>query len=765
MKTLISSLILIILFSSNTVSFSQINHVINGSFEDTFKCPPASIPGTFATSCVGWSAVYFNSTPDYYHPCSNVQYSSAPNNWLGYQQAAEGGAYVGIVVYNIYNRREYIESSIVPLETGDLYEVSLSVSLPEYFILGTDGLGVLFYKQGVNTNNNLQPINATPQINYWQYGPITDTQNWVRLVDTFTADSAYSNIMIGSFLQNSQTTVDTLNYPGGYESYYYIDSVVVRHIEDLYINYSNTTACAKDTIVIPYTVLNKPVFTSNNVFTLQLSDKSGSFSNATTLGTKTGNISDSFQVSLPATLSEGSGYRLRVVTSNNADTFLWDSTLAIGNLDSANIQVSSNSPLCVGDTLRLTAINNANSINYSWTGPSSFTATTQSPELANVAISNSGNYYSVTDVYGCKQYDTLSVTVSNMPAQPTISYNNPICTGDTLNLNASTVAGATYIWTGPNNFSSNSQQPVINNVSLNDTGMYSVKTSYSGCNSPASSVRVSINASPFVVIYPTPSGDICPGDTVAFTALPNNSGGIPQYRWLINGQTVATNTLVYTAISLNNNDIIHCEMTEYTKCATPFTDPSNDIQITVQPWLTPLVSITSDKTGPIKPYQYITFTATATNAGNPPLYQWKRNGADVLGANSYQWSANTLNDNDSISVEIVSTYKCPQPKAAKSNGIVVRILTSAGDIDGLEELMLYPNPNNGSFTVAGEKQNQDQIRLEILNVQGQVVYTDAVAGSVSAFSKQINTNYLPAGTYLFKLSSDSGSKTLLFVIQ
>src|SRR5690606_12021212 len=197
------------------------------------------------------------------------------------------------------------------------------------------------------------------------------------------------------------------------------------------------------------------------------------------------------------------------------------------------------------------------------------------------------------------------------------------------------------------------------NMQFGDTGSYKVTATANGCTSPEGSVQVGLNANPFVVIFSNPADSICQGDPVLFTALPNNHGGTPAYQWKVNAQNVGTGT-VFNTTTLNDGDVILCEMTENTKCSVPYKDESNDIQMTVLPWLAPSVIITASPTHPLDEYEYVTFTAVTTDAGNKPTYQWKRNGQDIVGATGSIWSANTLNDNDSISVEIISDYKCPQ---------------------------------------------------------------------------------------------------------
>jgi beta-galactosidase len=79
------------------------------------------------------------------------------------------------------------------------------------------------------------------------------------------------------------------------------------------------------------------------------------------------------------------------------------------------------------------------------------------------------------------------------PAAPTASYNNPIYAGMTLNLTASTVAGATYSWSGPNGFTSMDQNPSITNATAPAAGIYNVTVTVGGCTSAPGTVTVTVN--------------------------------------------------------------------------------------------------------------------------------------------------------------------------------------------------------------------------------------------------------------------------------
>ncbi len=89
----------------------------------------------------------------------------------------------------------------------------------------------------------------------------------------------------------------------------------------------------------------------------------------------------------------------------------------------------------------------------------------------------------ITNPDGQSTTGVAILTVNPTPATPSASDNTPICAGQTLQLNAPTVAGATYSWTGPNGFTSSLQNPTIPGATAAATGTYSVSVTVNGCAS------------------------------------------------------------------------------------------------------------------------------------------------------------------------------------------------------------------------------------------------------------------------------------------
>lgn len=101
--------------------------------------------------------------------------------------------------------------------------------------------------------------------------------------------------------------------------------------------------------------------------------------------------------------------------------------------------------------------------------------------------------------------------------------------------------------------------------------------------------------------------------------------------------------------------------------------------ITVLPYKTPRVEITADKTS-LCPQMPVTLTATATDGGTNPVYQWKKNGVGV-GTNASTCTLSSVNDGDKISCVMTPSGGCLTSPEAVSNTITLSVASSFPRID------------------------------------------------------------------------------------
>ncbi len=110
---------------------------------------------------------------------------------------------------------------------------------------------------------------------------------------------------------------------------------------------ATTTFCQGAAVSVPYTIQNTCTFPntpSGNVFTAQLSNASGSFASPVNIGTLTSNNNGTISGTIPVSTPAGSGYRIRVVSSNP--------TVVIGADNGTNLTVTASvgTPTVYGTT-------------------------------------------------------------------------------------------------------------------------------------------------------------------------------------------------------------------------------------------------------------------------------------------------------------------------------------------------------------------------------------------------------------------------------
>jgi uncharacterized repeat protein (TIGR03803 family) len=107
---------------------------------------------------------------------------------------------------------------------------------------------------------------------------------------------------------------------------------------------------------------------------------------------------------------------------------------------------------------------------------------------------SSSIYTKVQDFDGTNgKYPYYNSLVEYLAFAATANNDGPVCEGATLHLTAT--GGSSYSWTGPNNFTSTQQNPVIQNATVNRSGTYTVTVTNSGNTATASTV-VTINPKP-----------------------------------------------------------------------------------------------------------------------------------------------------------------------------------------------------------------------------------------------------------------------------
>ncbi|MCX7954046.1 MAG: FG-GAP-like repeat-containing protein [Bacteroidales bacterium] len=124
------------------------------------------------------------------------------------------------------------------------------------------------------------------------------------------------------------------------------------------------------------------------------------------------------------------------------------------------------------------------------------------------------------DIVGCNANDLLAYVFLNnggISGQPASANNNsPVCAGQNVQLFASP-SGASYQWSGPNNYSSSQQNPIITNINSAQAGTYTVNVVGSNCYNKATTT---------VTLYQTPIVNAGNDQSISYNSSTQLNGSV-----------------------------------------------------------------------------------------------------------------------------------------------------------------------------------------------------------------------------------------------
>jgi hypothetical protein len=361
------------------------------------------------------------------------------------------------------------------------------------------------------------------------------------------------------------------------------------------------------------------------------------------------------------------------------------------------VSISGSSGICTGQNASLTA-NGAT--NYTWSTGSTGASVVFSPSATSV--------YSVVGSYstGCLNATTQTVTVYTLPV---VSLSGPsvVCLGNSISLVAN--GANTYVW-------NNNATTTTIVITPTTTSTYSaVGTDTNGCVGLSASKSVTVNPLPILSIISTATA-ICLGDTVKFTAAGANS-----YAWNIgdNDSLIVVTPTITTTYSVVGTNGFGCTSTK-----------TDSVKVNALPNIT-----ISGATGTICIGENITITAN--------------------GANTYTWSGGINTNSIAVSPSVSTTYSATGTSTDGCVGsntlqVIVSQCTSINIIASKTEFKVYPNPNNGEFTI--ELTNINNSNITITNVLGQIIKTQK-----AELMNQIDLNLFDKGIYFINVMENNQS--------
>jgi hypothetical protein len=258
-----------------------------------------------------------------------------------------------------------------------------------------------------------------------------------------------------------------------------------------------------------------------------------------------------------------------------------------------------------------------------------------------------------------------------------VNPGNVVCQGENVTFTATptNITNPTYQWLRNGSVvGGNSTTYATNTLSNGDVIQCLAFPQGSMCEVPIAANAITmtvVTTLPLTVIVTASPGDtICRGDTVVFTAVPNNGGGSPTFQWKINDINVGANQNTLTVDTLSNGAKVKCVVNSSSPCVTGNPATSNTITMVVDDNLPLEVTIKASPGNIICVGSTVTFTADGLHGGVTEAYQWKVNN-NTVGGNQKTISFDTLRTGDVVCCVYSSASLCVTNNPVTSNQITM----------------------------------------------------------------------------------------------
>ncbi len=183
-----------------------------------------------------------------------------------------------------------------------------------------------------------------------------------------------------------------------------------------------------------------------------------------------------------------------------------------------SITGNANACLAANTSLSLTGATFGLGISYQWKygpvgGPYTNLGTGLSQSTSAIPVGSWEVIVDVTCSTGPNTVTTAPFALVVNPVPTASASAGAACLGQTLNLTGTTDIGTTFNWTGPNSFTSTSQNPSIPSITAAANGTYTFTATQNGCTSPNATVVVNANPSPVVTGTTATPTALCQGET------------------------------------------------------------------------------------------------------------------------------------------------------------------------------------------------------------------------------------------------------------
>ena len=386
--------------------------------------------------------------------------------------------------------------------------------------------------------------------------------------------------------------------------------------------------------------------------------------------------------------------------------------------------------ICAGTTATVTASGTATS--YSWSTSETTASISPSPTVtANYTVTGA-------DANNCKTSATSTVTVNQLPDVYGFA-NQAACNNTSTNAISfsSSISGTTFPWTNNNNsigLASSGTGDIAAFTATNSgsspvLATLAVTPAANNCNGSTQTFTITINPTPDVIVPSNQS--VCNNANTASITFSSSVSGTT-FPWTNNNSSIGLassgtgDIAAFTATNSGSSPVL--ATLAVTPAANNCNGSTQTLTITINP--TPTVTITASS------YSICTGNTATLTASGASSYTWTSGPVattyTVAPTNTTQYTVTGSN-----------AYNCTNSDtlSIKTVNCTTGIAQNAGST---AQIVVYPNPNNGSFIVTTTENAETIVVTDVL---GNALLT-VTPGSTTT---SINLGAQPNGIYFVKV--------------
>lgn len=163
-------------------------------------------------------------------------------------------------------------------------------------------------------------------------------------------------------------------------------------------------------------------------------------------------------------------------------------------------------------------------------------------------------------------------------------------------------------------------------------------------------------------------------------------------------------------------------------------------------------------TASVSPKPVITRSGNTLSSSSTSGNQWQRNGTNISGATGQNY---TVTQSGNYTVMVSDVLGCQITSDAMN---VTFTAVDPVTVSGLD-LVVSPNPASGMVLIRYKAERKEDMKIEVINAQGQAVQTRSYTKFIGELSERLNIQKLPAGIYVIRLQQGSRILTKKLVIE